>query len=398
MKPDELRNLIGVAREKASIFFNSLFVAGKGFKNTVAQRPEHEFLYLNGTWACVLGLRLVGGDDWITDEKREQSISALKRYRNADGLIYPAELLNERTNKSHHYLKLHCNNYAVGAMLELDGNYDFSSKYLDQFLDADFLAQWLDRVSFQRPWEESNNIVNIAAHLALHADNGHSRGKERLWQLLEWHNRFQNPKTGGFDATPVSYKYLKQSMAGAVHNFHIHHYLEQPVLYPEIINRNVLPFLVEGALSACMSIDFTELAVRTISYEKREGATSSALVSHVRALLNAQNGDGGWHESDRGTATSFEGRRELSPSSSSYSTWFRLCSLGMFAITLLNEPKQSWKFRRMLGMGYAPDDWPVGKDFVFDPRIVKDLRSKYKIQRIKANLTNKTVSILRRFL
>lgn len=398
MKPDELRTQIGSARQRALAFFNSLFVPGKGFKNTVAQRPEHEFLYLNGTWACVLGLRLVGGDNWISEEKREQSILLLKKYRNADGLIYPAELLIERTNKSHHYLKLHCNNYAVGAALELDSSYDFSSKYLDRFLDADFLAHWLDRVSFQRPWEESNNIVNVAAHLALHADYGHAKGKERLWQMLEWHNRFQNPKTGGFDATPVSYKYLKQSLAGAVHNFHIHHYLKQPILYPQVINDHVLPFLVEGALSACMSIDFTELAVQTISHERRVGYSSSALVSHVNALLNAQNADGGWYESDRRTATSFEGRREISSSSSSYSTWFRLCSLGMFAITLLSEPQHSWRFRRTLGMGYASDNWPAGHELIFDTRIVEKLRSKYKIQRLKANLTNKTASVLRRFV
>lgn len=398
MKVERLGSAIDHARKEALRFFDGLFVPGKGFKNTVAQQSEHDVLFLNGTWACILGKRLIGGDAWVTEEQREQSLQLFNRYRNADGMIYPATLIGRRTIKSHQYLKLHCNNYAISAALELDPNYDFSSPYLDRFLDPDVLSQWLDRISFYRPWEESNNIVNVASHLALHADAGNSKGLERLGQMLDWHNRFQNPRTGGFDATPVAYKYLKQTLAGAVHNFHIHHYLNESVEYSRVINEYVCHFLVEGPLTACLSIDYTELAVRTILSEYEVNATSTALSSHIAALLESQNRDGGWYESDHGTRTSFEGYVERIPSSSSYGTWFRLCSIGMFSMTFLNSPASDWRFKRTLGMGYAPDRWPTGKILIVDSAMLKRLRDRYRIQRIKSSITNKVVSSLKRFI
>src|SRR5690606_33433275 len=154
-----------------------------------------------------------------------------------------------------------------------DPDYDFTSPYLDRFADADFLASWLDRVSFQRPWEESNNIVNVASYLALLARHGVGGAADRLEQMYDWHMKFQNPKTGGFDSTPFGYKYVKQSMAGAVHNFHIHLYLNKDIPYPEAINTHVNHFLVEGPLTACFSIDFAELAIRTVSHEKKRYTT-----------------------------------------------------------------------------------------------------------------------------
>src|SRR5690606_6535991 len=106
--------------------------------------------------------------------------------------------------------------------------------------------RWLNQRSLERPWEESNNIVNVASYLALCNDNGHPSAKERLYQMLEWHNTVQNPITGGFENFSRSRKNVLQSMAGAVHNFHIHHYLNEPMNYESIIGRNVIPYLFEG--------------------------------------------------------------------------------------------------------------------------------------------------------
>lgn len=39
-------------------------------------------------------------------------------------------------------------------------------------------------------------------------------------------------------------------------------------------------------------------------------------------------------------------------SSNSYATWFRMCSIGMIATTLLGDNPDNWKFRESLGMGY----------------------------------------------
>jgi hypothetical protein len=387
------------SKEKANHFFDSLFVPEKGFKNSQLQHEDHTHLYLNGTWATVLGKRLINsGENWMLPECKDQAIRTLLSHKQRDGMIYPSVIMDVRSNKSHEYLKLHCNNYATGAMLELQEDYDVYSSYLNKFLNPDFMAHWLDGISFLRPWEESNNIVNVASYLSILSEKGDDQAIERLYQMFEWHEKFQNPLTGGFDSLPVQYKFLKQSMAGAVHNFHIHLNLKQPIRYSEVINDNVCSFLTEGPLSACMSIDYSELAIRTLN-DENSVKTYAALSAHVGQLLRYQNQDGGWFESANPQRTSFEGLKETAPSSSSYSSWFRLCSIGMFSIVFLNDNIDNWTFRRTLGMGYAPRYWPeVGALALKKEELISALKKskkRFHKDRLKERLINLGLKVLK---
>ncbi|MDA7927775.1 hypothetical protein N9B33_03920 [Akkermansiaceae bacterium] len=273
-------------------------------------------------------------------------------YRQKDGTFLPDVLLKIKPPKSYEYLIMHCSNYASGALSMLDQDFDFQSTYFDAFLDAEYLDRWLKQRSFSRPWEESNNIVNVASYLAMCNDAGDGQGRERLYQMLEWHNEYQNSKTGGFDNfLSASRKNIRQSMAGAVHNFHIHHYLGEPIRFEDLIATNVTEFLFEGPLTACLSIDFVELACHTLQYVENKGEVVSSLLCHLDSLLNYQNEDGGWFEAAAsGRPTSANGMRETQASSCSYATWFRLVSIGMIEQTCLDN-SGSWNYRDTLGMG-----------------------------------------------
>ena len=80
-------------------------------------------------------------------------------------------------------------------------------------------------------------------------------------------------------------KNLLQSMGGSVHNFHIHHYLNEPLHFEKIIANHLIPFLYEGPLTACLSIDFVELACRTISFMDDTYELQQALLFHLEALF-----------------------------------------------------------------------------------------------------------------
>lgn len=355
----ELENRVSTAKEKALHFFDGLKFES-GYKYTV----NHDILkypaaILYGTWATGFAKSLLLGDAWKNDEEKGFIIKILEKYRQSDGTFIPNELLNTKHTKSVEYLKLHCTNYTIGAAISIRKDYDFQSYFLDAFLDPDYLKRWLQQRSFSRPWEESNNIVNVASYLALCNDHGDTRGKERLYQLLEWHNIHQNTQTGGFDNFRATRKNIRESMAGAVHNFHLHHYLGEPLNYEEKIANNVVSFLFEGPLTACLSIDFVELACRTISFLPNSYELEQALIYHLHCLLDYQNKDGGWYENETSRIpTSANGMQENKASSNSYATWFRLCSIGMIMITLFNDDPDKWKFRTSLGMGYAPNTWP----------------------------------------
>lgn len=396
---DILQERIDISKRKALDFFESLR-SEEGIKYTanhdIAKYPSAE---LYGTWSYVLGKTLICTKDSFSEEDKRILKGALNKFRCADGTFYPIELSQIMNSKSHEYLKLHTTNYSVGAMLKLDSDFDFQSKFLDRFLDADTLQNWLNQRSFVRPWEESNNIVNVASYLALRDSHGDTKAKERLYQMLEWHNEFRNPRSGGFDKLSGSRGHIIQSMAGAVHNLHLYHYLGEEVEYANAIAQNVIPVLFEGPLTSCLSIDFVELACHVVDLVDSDTRRilSCALIYHLEALLKYQNVDGGWNEHEsRKKPTVAAGMREASPSSCSYGTWFRLCSIAMINITLLCDRSMEWEFRSDLGMGYHNNNWSTLR--ISPEDLIRKYEYKFRLKNVPWKLKNKSIEVLSKII
>jgi len=356
-----LFNQIISARDAGCRFFDSL-KTDVGYRYSLAHDERtYPSGLLYGTWSAILGRSLVSGIENISTDDRCLASRVILDSRLPDGSFWPTALAGVCTAKSTEYLKLHFSNYSIGALVEIDPLVDLASSYLDGFLDGNFLGRWLEGRSLARPWEEGNNLVNVASWLAWRHSRGLPGASNRLEQLLDWHRKVQNPETGGFDSfgKPSSNQRL-QSMAGAVHNFHLHLFLDEKLGPVEAIATSVPSFLLGGRLTACLSIDFTELAIRTIEFAPDPQFTVDALVFHALTLLDSQRPDGGWLEAaDDITPTVAAGFRDDRPASCGYATWFRLCSLGMIAVFLLGGDSSRWHFRRTLGMGYAPKKWPV---------------------------------------
>jgi len=386
----ELMSRIQKSRQMALGFPDKLSTP-KGYKYTLNHNIEkYPAAGLYGSWSVVYLQNLLSNKIWLSNNKADL-LDYFNANRTGDGLFFPKALDNVKYAKSKEYMQLHCYNYTCGAALILDPDFDFHSSYMDEFMKPDFLERWLNQRSLQRPWEESNNIVNVASYLALQNDAGNAQGKERLYQMLEWHNSKQNSRTGGFEIFSRSRKNILQSMGGAVHNFHIHHYLDEPMNYEEIIGRNVIPYLFEGPLTACLSIDFVELGCRALPFVKDSYELEQALLYHLDSLLKYQNEDGGWFENESvSRPTTANGMKEDIASSNSYATWFRLCSIGMIMITLFGDDPGSWGFRKSLGMGYAPNRWEQVKlkSYEIDKGVVR----KYKRKNLPHVLKEKAIA------
>lgn len=357
---ERLLEKIGKARLGARTFLESLLDQAWGWRYTATHIPEDSpAATLYGTWSGILGAKLLGATQEWGDEFRRWAVGRLCVHRRSDGSFLAKGLESVRTTKSFEYLVLHCTNYALGAALELDPNFDFGSSYMDRFLDGDFLARWLEGRSLSRPWEEGNNFVNVASYLALAAEQGVSGATDRLEQLLEWHRKNQNPITGGFDCfNRPSLRQRLESMAGAVHNFHLYLHMGEPLRYGGVIADSLAGYLYAGSLGACLSLDLVQLAMLTFDYAEKRDTLAGALLYHGANLLRTQQNDGGWLEGEgRGAPTTAAGFCDSRVSSCSYATWFRLCALGMIAVRLLGDSAANWGFRRTLGMGYAGRQW-----------------------------------------
>ena len=363
----QLLDRIHAAREKAISFFDGLKDEVCGWRYTATHDTiAYPAATLYGTWSAILGqVLLKRTQEWSVTEKK-WAIKKIANHQQKDGCFLARGLGDTRIDKSREYMILHCTNYSHGAILELDPDFDFQIPYMERFLDADFLAAWLDARSLSRPYEEGNNIVNVMAYLALCHERGVPAAFERLSQALEWHQKAQNPVTGGFDCftSPVLDQRI-QSLAGAAHNYHLYYYVNEPLRYGEAV-AEVLPLLLTaGQLKACFTIDFVELAIRVLPAAPNPQQLVWALLYHAAVLLNFQRPDGGWQEgADLRSPSVGAGFKDTVVSSSSYATWFRLAALGMIAITLLEDDAENWGFRSTLGSGYAPKSWPTLPDHV----------------------------------
>lgn len=383
--------------KRSSLEFTALLKCKDGYKYTVNHDIEkYPAGVLYGSWSVTYLQNLLRDEIWL----KKNSLNLIDYFnvnRTKDGLFFPVELNNVKYPKSKEYMQLHCYNYTIGAALILDPNFNFQSSYMDQFMKPDYLERWLDQRSLERPWEESNNIVNVASYLALQNDAGNSRGKDRLYQMLEWHNAKQNPKTGGFEIFTPSRINIQQSMAGAVHNFHIHHYLGESLNFEKKIAQNIIPYLIEGPLTACLSIDFVELACHCIGFMDNSYELEQALLYHLEELLQYQNEDGGWFENENASRpTTANGMREELASSNSYATWFRMCSIGMIATTLLGDDPENWKFRGTLGMGYfKAKPFKNMDNFQLDRKVIRKYKKLNFPHKLKKEAINLGVKLLR---
>lgn len=390
------KNNINKAKIMALSFFKSIHEDNYGWKYTSTHSVEkYPAALLYGTWSAILGLTLLNDTQNWAKEEKNWAITKLNLHRRADGTFLGKGLENLANLKSLEYLILHCTNYSLGAALELDPNFDFETPYLHRFLDADNLARWFDGRSLMRPWEEGNNIVNVASYLALCHEHGLTSALERLHQMLAWHRKYQNPKTGGFDGFgyPTSNQRL-QALAGAVHNFHIHLYLGEPFGYESVIAEHLPKLLMLGRLSACESIDFVELAIRTIDYSSAPEELINSLIYHADCLLKSQRKDGGWLEAANNITPTFgHGFKDHTVSSCSYATWFRLCALGMISIVLLDDDQKKWKFRKTLGMGYAPANWPAKPKNIDIKPLSQKFRLKARFSQLPNQLKDKIIKL-----
>ncbi|MBL8588803.1 MAG: hypothetical protein JNK46_09765 [Methylobacteriaceae bacterium] len=325
---------------------------------------------LPGTYNGVMCLDLVGGLDGAADAGRQDLVDWMEAHRLADGRFRIPGMVDGDIFKkpdaaeTWRYIDWHVTNYSLGAIEALAPGRRPNLAFIEPWLEPLTLKAWLADRDLRDPWQEGNNIVNLAGFLLLLRRVGDAEAAARVRAALEilfaWHDRLREPTTGFWGVGQLSDPTrMLHAFAGSMHNFHIWYHERRQL---EGQDRAIDYCLSRPPRidSACIDVDLVDVLVhgwRLIDHRRHE--IEAWLTAMLGALLAFQNADGGFCDVRTGVRRQdgwVKGYEEPQGLSNTFATWFRWIAIAMIA-DVLWPGRWNWRFRRMIGIGYRCADW-----------------------------------------
>ena len=366
---DRLCERIDAARARTLAWLGSMQADGSPegvMRISAAQCPKSwPGMLLPGTNNGIMCRELLGGlDDWSA-ARRADLVGWFEAHRLPDGRFRVPGMTDADVFKkpdpdeTWRYIDWHVTNYSLGAVDALEPGRPAHSAFAEPYLDPLLLKAWLADRDLRDPWQEGNNIVNLASFMLLIRRDGDAAARRRVDEALDvlfgWHDRLREPTTGFWGVGQLSDPTrLLHAFAGSMHNFHIwyHEGLPLPGQDKAVDYCLSLPPVVD---SACIDVDAVDVLIhgrRMLDHRRRE--IDAWLVALLDALLAFQNPDGGFCDVREGVRRQdgwVKGYEEPQGLSNTFATWFRWIAIAMIADALWPD-RWRWNFRRMIGIGY----------------------------------------------
>lgn len=320
---------------------------------------------LPGTYNAVLCLELLGGLGRLSDRERRDLVAWLERHRTDDGIFrIPGMVATDTFKKpdpeeTRRYIDWHVTNYALAAVDALEPGRRATTRFVSPFLDPTTLKAWLCERDLRDPWQEGNNIVNLAGFLLIARRDGDAETAARVATALDvlfaWHDRLREPTTGFWGVGQLSDPgRLLHAFAGSMHDFHLWYHEGRPLDGQDhaVDYCLTLPPAID---SACIDVDAVDVLVHGhMLIDHRRAEIEAWLETMLEALLDFQNPDGGFADVRVGVRRQdgwVRGYEEPQGLSNTFATWFRWIAVAMIAEVLL-PGLEAWTFRRGIGIGY----------------------------------------------
>ena len=326
-------------------------------------------MLLPGSYNGLQALHLIGGLDDLSSSERDHLVNWLLQSRKPDGTFHISGMKPDETFKktdpveTKTYIDFHVTNYSLGALEAIDRLDTPCLDFISPYLRQEFLEAWLSRRDLRDPWQEGNNIVNLASFLLLKLQIDDTDAKPitqaALATLFDWHDRYQEPSTGFWGLGQAHDQTMAlHAMAGSMHNFHLYYACNRVLPYQD---RSIDYALTQSPkiVSACIDVDLVDLLVHghdCLTY--RHSDIKHWLRALLPHLLSFQNSDGGFCDERTGIRRQdgwVKGYQEPQGLSNTFATWFRLIAIAMISDCLWPNWRQ-WNFRKMIGIGYRKRD------------------------------------------
>jgi hypothetical protein len=363
-----LQAQIDTARERTLAWLPSMQAPGlaRGVSRISAAHDVARWpgVLLPGTYNAVMASSLLGAFDGWSATDRQALAQWLLSHRCPDGVFRIPGMDDDAVFKkpdpveTWRYIDFHVSNYTLGALDALAPDAVPVLDFAQPWLDPQVLKAWLAERDLRDPWQEGNNIVNLAGFLMMMARHGGATRAQVdtcLAIVFDWHDRLQEPATGFWGVGQLSDPVRAlHAMAGSMHNFHLWYALGRPLPYQDkAVDWSLAqPPRID---SACIDVDLVDLLVHAHGQiDHRRAEIETWLRTMLPQLLAFQNADGGFADTREGVRRQdgwVRGYEEPQGLSNTFATWFRWTAIAMVADCLWPR-RWNWQFRRMVGIGY----------------------------------------------
>ena len=370
----ELQTRVDEARVATLDWFSTMAMPGAPagvMRISAAHDPKvWPDILLPGTYNGILCLDLIEGLQRLRNADRTRLADWIESYRLEDGRFrMPSMRDNDVFKKpdrteTWRYIDFHVTNYALAAIEALDAERPPVLAFARPWLDPVTLKAWLADRDLRDPWQEGNNMVNLASFLQAIGDRGSALERaesDRAFEILfDWHDRLQEPDTGFWGIGQTDPGRRLEAMAGAVHNYHLWYRRGRPLPFH---NKAIDYALAQppAVHSACIDVDLVDLLVHGARLtDHRRDEIADWLTRLLAGLLDVQNPDGGFCDERDGVRRQdgwVGGYAEPHGISNTFATWFRWIAIAMIAEHLWPGWRK-WRFRRSMGIGYRINSKP----------------------------------------
>jgi hypothetical protein len=277
-------------------------------------------------------------------------------------------LFSEHLSKDHDwaYVTWQSTCFCISALKALGGEMKHRLRFLDEWRNPDKVTSWLENLDWRRgTWTAGNVAMFLGVCLITdYETNNDIKARDALEAFFDWHDNFQDPKTGFWGTncgTPVHI-----GLFGAMHQYLLYYYTGRPLRYMERIVDNTLLiqqpdglFSSIGGGGACEDLDAVDTLVnmyQRIDYRRND--IEKALQKVLAAIVNSQNEDGGFPWAKRHHFGIKEWLRVGLSHSNSFNYWYHSCREAILEQTIL------WK-RPLRPLGWTRTPIPATESYIF---------------------------------
>jgi len=306
---------------------------------------SYEFKPFLGAKACtlyssvfaVMSYHYSGKLKTLSAQEKSEWQLFINSHQNEETGLYDSHELHGEIGEYHNlqHRRLHLTCHVLPALALLGAIPRYPIKYIENYLDRDKFAQWLDARDLSMAWVEGNNLF-FAGQLLIHEIETSNRGHESLEQLFLWLEKTVDSNTGLWGTDQGCN--LHKAMYGAYHQLILYFYRKRPVPYMEKLIDSVLACQhFDGGFSewrgggTCQDIDGIDILVncyKLTNYRSRD-IRRSLRKSLIHILDDRLIASGGFQdrEGHEFIHNSMVLTRTPKTTANSFSTWFTLHAL-----------------------------------------------------------------------